>query len=115
MKVLIHHIYEYQKGLRQLVLHTMSAEERELAEQKMKVQGISYYIQEVTERKINVFMGAKECVEVVKQIGNKRLCDYSPEEDFILGSMLGYDKRQQCERYLKKKKEQRINQLRIIA
>lgn len=41
---------------------------------------------------------------VVRAIcGGKKLNDLTPEEDFVLGSMLGYDIRKQCERYMKKR------------
>jgi hypothetical protein len=42
-------------------------------------------------------------VAVVRSIcASKKLKALTPEEDFVLGSMLGYDIRKQCERYLKK-------------
>ena len=36
MEVFIHHIYEYEKGLRSLILHTTSATNREKIEAKLK-------------------------------------------------------------------------------
>lgn len=51
--------------------------------------------------KINVFFGAKDCVDVVKTFVSKKLNELTPEQDFILGIMLGYDRLKQCERYLK--------------
>lgn len=103
MKVLHHHIYEYKKGLRHLVLHTLDASFQEEAEQKLQQRGINYIVRHVTPTKINLFFGDKDCVEVVREIGNKRLNEFSPEEDFILGTMLGYDRLQQCKRYLQQK------------
>ncbi len=102
MEVLCHHIYEFKKGLRQLILHTMPAVEREAAEKKLKANHISYFIQPAGSRNINVYFGAPECVNVMRHLATKPLNRFSPEEDFILGSLLGYDKRQQCERYLAK-------------
>ncbi len=101
MKVLVHHIYEYKKGLRNLVLHTMNTKDQELVENKLKNQGIEYLIQPVNRNKINVFFGAKECVDVVKEFGMIKLNELTPEQDFILGIMLGYDRMQQCSRYMK--------------
>lgn len=109
MKVLMHHIYEYKKGLRNLVLHTLNAELRHQAEDKLIRQCIPYVIREVTTSKINIFFGAEDCVEVVKLIGNKPLNCFTPQEDFILGTMLGYDRLQQCRRYIK------MNQSKPIA
>lgn len=104
MEVLCHHIYEYKKGLRSLILHTMPAAEREAAEKKLKANHIHYFIRQVGRRNINVFFGEPECMEVMEYLANKPLNKFSPEEDFILGALLGYDKRQQCLRYLAKKR-----------
>ncbi len=103
MKVFYHHIYEYQKGLRSLVLHTLPSQYRELAEKKLQQNAIPYLIREVSERKINIFFGEKECVEIVESFGDKPLNQLSHEEDFILGTMLGYCRLLQCRRYLKRK------------
>jgi hypothetical protein len=103
MKVLVHHIYEYKKGLRHLVLHTLSAACRTEAESKLKAQNIDYFIQELSPSKINLFFGNKACVNVVRELITKRLNELSPEEDFILGTMLGYDRIQQCSRFLQMK------------
>jgi hypothetical protein len=48
-----------------------------------------------------VFFGADECVAVIRAIGKTSLSDYTPEEDFILGTMLGYGRLQQCARYIR--------------
>jgi hypothetical protein len=37
---------------------------------------------------------------VIRLIGKLDLSHYSPEEDFMLGIMLGYGRRQQCARYV---------------
>ncbi|MBI9055772.1 MAG: DUF2023 family protein [Bacteroidales bacterium] len=103
MQILLHHIYEYKKGLRNLVLHTMSKNEQYLAEELLIRKGIYYIIQDVNDRKINVFFGRNQCVKIVESFGNKSLSDFSDEEDFILGIMLGYDRTQQCDRYMKRK------------
>lgn len=108
MEVFVHHIYEYEKGIRNLILHTISKKYLKGIIIKLKNRKIDYEIYEIEGEKINIFFGSKECVEVIRNIGKESLRDYSPEEDFILGIMLGYDRRRQCERYLniksKKKK-----------
>lgn len=109
MTVLMHHIYEYKKGLRNLVLHTMKAADRAQAELRLQHQGIAYLVCPVNEHKINVFFGAQECVEVVRRFGDKRLNEFSPEEDFILGIMLGYDRVRQCNRYLQRRPDAGYN------
>lgn len=113
MEVFLHHIYEYKKGLRNLVLHTMPASKRTMAEQKLKQQGISFTIMEVNRTKINVFFGAGPCIEVVKSFGYKPLNMFTPEEDFILGTMLGYDRLQQCNRYIQRKEATVYNEVSI--
>lgn len=101
MKVLCHHIYEYKKGLRNLVLHTMNSSDLKKAEEKLIQYNISYFVQYVTPLKVNVFFGREQCVEIVRSFNKKSLSDYTPEEDFILGIMLGYDRLIQCDRYIR--------------
>ncbi len=103
MDVLTHHIQEYKKGLRTLVLHTASATNRTAIEKRLNWAMIDYYIQEVNEKKINVFFGDTICIAVIKQIHFTSLSNLTDEEDFILGTMLGYARLKQCERYLKRK------------
>lgn len=102
MKVLNHHIYEYEKGLRNLILHTMPSKDREKVENILRKRNIDYHIQIVNGVKINIFFGAWNCVEIVKKFAYKNLSKFSDEEDFILGIMLGYDRLKQCERYLRR-------------
>lgn len=100
MKVLCHHIYEYKKGLRNLVLHTMSCNDIKEAEEKLFRHDIAYFIQYVTPHKANIFFGKAQCVQIIQSFCNKSLTHFTNEEDFILGIMLGYDRMQQCERYI---------------
>jgi len=103
MKVLVHHIYEYRKGLRSLVLHTLPSAKMLEATNRLRRYDIDYHIHAAGAKTINVFFGAPECVSVVRSMcADKKLRDLTPEEDFVLGSMLGYDIRKQCERYMKK-------------
>ena len=102
MNVFAHHLQEYKKGLRALVLHTTKASKRDAIEQRLKRELIDYYIQEVNGTKINVFFGNFICIEVIKQMNFTSLSNLTDEEDFILGTMLGYDRVKQCERYLKR-------------
>lgn len=105
MKVLCHHIYEYKKGLRNLVLHTMSSRDLEKAEERLLHDNITYFVQYVTPMKVNIFFGKEQCVKIVQSFNKESLTDFTPEEDFILGVMLGYDRLIQCDRYLAMKKE----------
>ncbi len=93
MQILVHHIYEYKKGLRNLVLHTVCYNEREQTEELLIRRGINYYSQILPSGKINVFFGEANCVEIIKSFGDKSLNEFTDEEDFILGTMLGYDRK----------------------
>ena len=103
--VFCHHVYEYEKGVRSLILHTGSREELPLIRSKLLKRKIAHVIYPVGDTKINVFFGDPSCVEVIRHINKANLQDYSEEEDFILGILLGYDKIQQCERYLQKRQK----------
>lgn len=102
-----HHIQEYKKGLRALVLYTTKASNRDAIEKRLKREMIDYYIQKVNGTKINVFFGNSICVAVIKQMNITSLSNLTDEEDFILGTMLGYDRVKQCERYLRRKRNGR--------
>ena len=101
MKVFNHHLYEYKKGLRNLVLHTCCRDIGYDIICKLEHHNVEYLIYPLGKNRINVFFGNTACLEIVRRIGKFRLSMYTPEEDFILGIMLGYDRRQQCERYLR--------------
>ena len=118
MKVLCHHIYEYKKGLRNLVLHTMQAEDLEEAKSKLDRHSIESFIQQVSPKKINIFFGKKECIDIIRSFGNKTLNIYTPEEDFILGILLGSDRIQHCTSYLDTKSHHqtlKLNQIHSLV
>ena len=104
MQVFGHHLYEYKKGLRNLVLHTIAKEHINLVIRRLNIAAIEYEIYPVgTTSRINVFFGAPESIAVIRRVGKSNLNDYTPEEDFMLGIMLGYERGKQCERYLKQR------------
>ncbi|PID29201.1 MAG: hypothetical protein CR982_03340 [Candidatus Cloacimonadota bacterium] len=100
--IFTHHIYEYEKGLRNLILFTSVIDDLPKLVKKLEERSIDYHVQHVNKRKINLFFGSSNSIKVIKSIDKERLIDYSPEEDFILGIMLGYDRDQQCKRYLER-------------
>lgn len=106
LQVFYHHIYEYKKGLRNLVLTTEKSEYRPHIEERLQGNKIDYAIQELNQDRINIFFGAKDCVEVVKTFIQTKLNKLTPEQDFMLGIMLGYDRLKQCARYLDFKKKE---------
>ena len=96
-----HHLYELDKGLRHLVLHTAPIEVVDDMIRKLKKNDVPFHIQELSCGKINLFFGERECVETIKKFKNKALNKYTPEEYFILGILLVYDPLKQTKRYLK--------------
>ena len=105
LKVLMNHIYEYKKGVRRLVLYTFNKKYESFAITRLERQNIDYIIQPVGNDRLNLFFGKKECLDAIRMIVTKPKCQLSPEEDFILGAMLGYDICAQCERYCERKKK----------
>lgn len=102
--VLNEQIYGYKHGIRPLVLQTMQVEDKDAIEARLKRDNLNYHLQPAPGGKnLNVFLGDKACVDVVKTFGDTPLGKLTPEKDFILGVLLGYDKTKQCERYLKLK------------
>ncbi|WP_287828919.1 DUF2023 family protein [Bacteroides sp.] len=105
IRIFLNHVYEFKKGVRRMVLYTLSKEYEPFVKQRLEGQGISYFIQEVSSTKINLFFGHALCMEAVKRVVTVPLNELSPEQDFILGALLGYDLCQQCERFCSKKEE----------
>ncbi|WP_255405795.1 DUF2023 family protein [Prevotella sp. tf2-5] len=103
MKVLMNHIYELHKGVRQMVLFTCNKKHGEQVVARLESQGIPYILQPAGQQNLNVYFGRRECLEAIRLIVTRPLNQLTPEEDFILGAMLGYDICAQCERYCKRK------------
>lgn len=96
-----HHIYELNKGLRHLVLHTAPVDTMGYMVEKLEKNSISFFAQKISSDKYNLFFGEKECIDIIKKFNKASLKKYTPEEDFILGILLGYDPLKQSKRYLK--------------
>ena len=112
MNVLMNHIYEYTKGVRRMVLFTFNKKYEQFAVTRLQHQNIKYFIQPAGNESINLFFGREECLDAIRLMINRPLNELSPEEDFILGTMLGYDICRQCERYCDRKEknnEERIS------
>ncbi|MDL2215152.1 DUF2023 family protein [Dysgonomonas sp. OttesenSCG-928-M03] len=105
MQVFNHHIYEFKKGVRDMVLCTLLASYEDKVKAKLDKNEISYMIQRQRNGNINVFFGKKECLIVANTLcENKTLDQLTPEEDFMLGILLGYNICEQCTRYCKRRK-----------
>lgn len=99
LQLFLNHIYELKKGVRNMALFTMSAGYLDFALERLRHNGICYVVQNVSPHKVNLFFGKKECMNVISRIVDRPLNQLSPEEDFIIGAMLGYDICQQCVRF----------------
>lgn len=103
LSVFFHMLYELNKGLRNLALLTTATENEELVTERLEKCGYSFIIEELKSGYINVFFGNPEPVNVLKKFKKNSLKEFTPEEDFILGILLGYNTQQQCKRYLTRK------------
>ena len=106
MKVLMNHIYEYQKGVRRMVLFTFNKRYADFALRRLESYGIDYIVQTVNDNVLNLYFGRRECLDAIRLIVTRPLHQLTPEEDFILGALLGYDICMQCERYCKRRRMQ---------
>ncbi|MDO3389453.1 MULTISPECIES: DUF2023 family protein [Bacteroides] len=103
LKVFLNHVYEFKKGVRQMVLYTVNRRYEAFAVARLQSQHIAYLVRPVDESKINLFFGKPECIHAIACMVDKPLNRLTPEEDFILGAMLGYDLCAQCKRYCARK------------
>ena len=103
IKVFLNHIYEYKKGVRNMVLCTLNKCYEPIAVERLESQKICFIKQEASDRCVNLYFGKPECIETIRLLVTRPLNQLSPEEDFILGAMLGYDICVQCRRYCHRK------------
>ena len=94
------YLYEYRKGVRHLFMMTLSAHEAAQVGRRLEREAVDFHVHPVGEAKANLFFGRPPCVALVRTMLTKPLNQLSPEEDFILGTLLGYDREQQCLRFL---------------
>lgn len=104
IRVFYNHIYEYKKGVRNMVLCTLNKCYAPIAINRLESLNISFIKQEAGERAVNIYFGKPECIEAIRLLVTRPLNELSPEEDFILGALLGYDICLQCERFCNRKK-----------
>lgn len=103
MKMVSHMIYEFRKGIRSLVLCTLCPTCAALVQERLRRQGIAFLTGTAGSRNVNLFFGEQACLDAVSCFIHKPLNMLTPEEDFMLGAMLGYDITGQCRRYCERK------------
>jgi hypothetical protein len=96
------YLYELGRGVRQLFMLTMTPREAHAVRSRLDQEGIACHVQMVSDLKVNVYFGNAQFVAVARRIAMLPVHQLSAEEDFILGTLLGYDREQQCRRYLGK-------------
>lgn len=102
MRVFDTYFYEVLKGTKPVALVTCESSFKDKIAKKLEKAGLDFIIQDVSDLKINIFFGKKDCMGVIKKFFMKPLNSLNPYEDFILGAILGYDIKLQCKRLLEK-------------
>lgn len=101
LKLFSHLLYECKKGVRSAALCTIGADCRDKAIAKLERNDMAYFISPLNNGQSNLFFGEHICMDVIKKICIKPLNKLTPEEDFMLGAILGYGICEQCKRYCK--------------
>lgn len=105
LKTVMQLIYEYKKGIRSLLLCTLCPTCVEIVAERLDRQGIGYLVQPAGSRNVNLFFGDPDCLEAVACFIHKPLHQLTPEEDFMLGAMLGYGITKQCRRFCERRQQ----------
>ena len=97
-----HQLYELSKGIRPLSMLTVTKPECDPVVRRLMRDGVAYYLHEACATKVSVLFGRPAAVAAARRFLTKSLCKLSPEHDFMLGILLGYDREQQCVRYIER-------------
>ena len=102
MRIVNHHLYELSKGIRPLSMLTMTVAGSAPVVTRLMSKGVAHYVHRACPTKVNVVFGQPAAVAAVRRFLTVPLCKLSPEHDFMLGILLGYDREKQCVRYLER-------------
>ena len=100
LKIFHHHLHELAKGLRPLAMMTLTVEEAVLVVGELVASVTPHHVQWACRDEVDVVFGRPAAVATARLLLERRLCDLTDEQDFMLGILLGYDREQQCLRYL---------------
>lgn len=100
MELLKNLVYEYQKGMRDLALYTGDSNKINDCIVLLEKLKVPFLLIELSKNKSNLFFGNPFCLEIVKNFSTNELNKLTPHEDFILGIMLGYSRKEQYHRIL---------------
>lgn len=101
-RIVNHSLYELDKGVRQLFMLTLSWTDLPGVVARLAAERVDHYVHRLNDSRVNLFFGRAAFVQTVRRFVDKPLCDLTAEEDFMLGALLGYDREQQCSRYLER-------------
>jgi len=101
-RIVNHSLYELDKGVRQLFMLTVSWADLPGVVARLAAERVDHYVHRLNDSRVNLFFGRPALVETVRRFVDKPLCELTAEEDFMLGALLGYDREQQCRRYLER-------------
>ena len=79
MKMFMHHIYEYKKGVRDLILCTMCRTCAELVTERLRRQQIEYLAQDIDGQRVNLYFGKRACLDAVRMFIDKPLNRLQPQ------------------------------------
>lgn len=94
-------IYEYKKGMRDLALFCCKSQDVEKFTNHLNKTDTQYLVFSSC-GKFNIFFGTPDCLEILNRFSSHELDKLTPQEDFILGIMLGYSREEQYKRFLLK-------------
>lgn len=100
MELFTNLIYECKKGMRDLALYTCLKEDTAKYTDMLTRTGMEYSVTDIGKGKVNIFFGKSECLKIITTFSETNLDKISPNEDFILGIMLGYSRDEQYSRLL---------------
>ena len=104
MTILEHHIYELKKGLRDIALCTLCHGDIADALERLSRSQMPHFVQPIGLTKANVYFGNPDCLQILQGFQKSSPSQMSPEEDFMLGIMLGYSRDGQYKRYQSNKR-----------
>ena len=102
LRIVNHQLYELSKGIRPLSMFTTTEAGSAAVVTRLASKGIAHYVHKACPTKVNVIFGQPVAVATVRRFLTGPLCKLSPEHDFMLGILLGYDREKQCVRYLER-------------
>lgn len=67
LQVFLNYVYEYKKGVRNMVLCTLNRRYLAAAVARLDDQGICHFEQSANENNVNLYFGKPECIAAVRQ------------------------------------------------